>query len=58
MQNSEVSNDFETRLKYLIENITKTIYVNVTRGLFEKDKLIFSFMISTSINKNAKILGE
>lgn len=28
------------------------------RGLFEKDKLLFSFLISTSINKNSGILLE
>ena len=28
------------------------------RGLFEKDKLIFSFLIATSINKNTGILSE
>lgn len=29
------------------------IYTNISRGLFEADKLIFSFLITTSINKNA-----
>lgn len=28
------------------------IYTNVSRGLFERDKLIFSFLISTSIDRN------
>lgn len=42
----------------MIDHITRTIYTNVCRGLFEKDKLIFSFLISTSINKQAKILDE
>jgi len=32
--------------------ITKLIYVNVSRGLFEKDKLIFSYLITTSILRN------
>jgi dynein heavy chain len=45
-------------LSYLIDTITKTIYTNVTRGLFEKDKLIYSFLISVSINKHASILDE
>jgi dynein heavy chain len=30
------------------------IYSNVSRGLFEKDKLIFSFLITTSIDRNSK----
>ncbi|KAL4487471.1 hypothetical protein ABPG72_006991 [Tetrahymena utriculariae] len=58
MQSSEQTDDFEQRLKILIDNITKTIFTNVTRGLFEKDKLIFSFLIATSINKHANILNE
>lgn len=42
----------------MIDSITKTIFTNVTRGLFEKDKPIFSFLCSTSINKEAGILSE
>lgn len=33
--------------------ITKMIYTNVSRGLFERDKLIFSFLITTSIDRNS-----
>lgn len=36
-----------------MEVITKLIFVNVSRGLFEKDKLIFSYLISTSIDKQS-----
>lgn len=32
------------------------MYENVCRGLFEAHKLIYSFLISTSINKDAGIL--
>lgn len=32
------------------------MYSNVCRGLFEAHKLVYSFLISTSINKNAEIL--
>jgi dynein heavy chain len=39
----------EERLEILINNITRTMYKNVSRGLFEKDKLIYSFLIVTSI---------
>ena len=28
------------------------IYTNISRGLFERDKLIFSFLIATSIDRN------
>lgn len=48
----------EERLRILIDNITKMIFVNVSRGLFEKDKAIFSFLITTSIMRRAKAIDE
>jgi dynein heavy chain len=42
----------------LINNITKDIYKNVTRGLFEKDKILFSFMIAASINRQSRVISE
>ena len=58
MQSTQHSDIHDERLEMLIENITKTIFTNVCRGLFEKDKLIFSFLIATSINRNSGILNE
>lgn len=46
------SNELETRLDSLIDVSTKTIFTNVSRGLFSRDKLIFSFLICTSIDRN------
>ena len=43
----------EERLSILIDNITRMIYTNVSRGLFEAHKIIFSFLIITSINRNS-----
>lgn len=39
----------EERLLILIDKISKMLYTNISRGLFEADKLIYSFLISTSI---------
>lgn len=36
----------------LMDRITENLYVNICRGLFEQHKLIYSFMICTSILKN------
>jgi dynein heavy chain len=47
----------EERCLTLTENITKTIYTNVCRGLFESHKAIFSFLIAASINRNAGVIG-
>ena len=35
----------------LIKTITKNIYSNISRGLFEADKLIFTYLIATSIDR-------
>jgi dynein heavy chain len=48
----------EARLDNLITSITRDVYRNVTRGLFEKDKTLFSFMIAASINKASKVISE
>ncbi|OQR86425.1 dynein heavy chain [Achlya hypogyna] len=37
------------RLEILMNDVTMSMYVNVCRGLFEKDKVIFAFMIVASI---------
>jgi dynein heavy chain len=58
MDTAEKHKELEKRMTSLINNITQDIYRNVTRGLFGKDKILFSFMISTSINREAKIINE
>eukprot|EP00163_Fabomonas_tropica_P031149 TRINITY_DN730_c1_g1_i7.p1 TRINITY_DN730_c1_g1~~TRINITY_DN730_c1_g1_i7.p1 ORF type:complete len:4213 (+),score=1156.03 TRINITY_DN730_c1_g1_i7:1002-12641(+) len=46
---AEKSEDLETRLKTLITDSTSATYKNVCRGLFDNDKVIFSFMMCVSI---------
>jgi len=56
---SDKADDHETRLANLMDKITKIIYSNISRGLFEKDKSIFSFLIATSIDRNSgKIIAN
>ena len=52
MQIAEKKDKPEERLLSLIDSITEVIYTNVCRGLFEKDKLTFSFLIASSIKKH------
>lgn len=49
MEKSEVSDVLDTRLKILIDDITINFYKNICRGLFEKDKLLYSFLITVKI---------
>lgn len=41
-----------------MNEITVALYNNVSRGLFEKDKLVYSFMLCACILLKAKIIKE
>ena len=58
IEKSPKSKDLEERLLILIDNITRMIYTNVSRGLFEAHKIIYSFLIITSINRNSGKVKE
>ena len=53
IENSQKRTNFTERCNLLIENITKSIYKNVCRGLFESHKSIFSFLIAASVHRKA-----
>ncbi|GFR44385.1 hypothetical protein Agub_g5605 [Astrephomene gubernaculifera] len=46
---SEKADDVPARLVLLSEFVTRFIYNNVSRGLFEEHKLLYSFLLCTSI---------
>lgn len=52
IEKSPKSADLEKRLDILIDNITRMIYTNVSRGLFEAHKIIFSFLNITRDRKS------
>ena len=54
---SAKEDELEKRLANLIDKITKNIYSNISRGLFENDKLIYSYLISTSIDRYEKFIS-
>ena len=51
IETSQKSNVLEARLEILLAQTTLAVYTNVSRGLFEKDKLVFSFMLCAEILK-------
>ncbi|XP_046391604.1 dynein axonemal heavy chain 6 [Ischnura elegans] len=53
IETSEKSSDLEERLNILLDQTTLSVYTNVSRGLFEKHKLVFSFMLCCDILMNA-----
>lgn len=56
--NSEKSTDLQIRMENLNTYLTVSIYRNVCRSLFEKDKLIFSFVLCAGLLRAAHKLEE
>ncbi|XP_016078231.1 PREDICTED: dynein heavy chain 3, axonemal [Miniopterus natalensis] len=58
LAHSGKSEDLELRIEYIIEHFTLSIYNNVCRSLFEKDKLLFSLLLTIGILKEKKKINE
>lgn len=58
IETSEKNEDLQIRLNTLYGEITLAIYTNVSRGLFERHKLMFSFMLCVAIQTQEGIVVE
>jgi len=51
---AKTSEILDERLLILIDDITINFYKNICKGLFEKDKLLYSFLITMKIQLSEK----
>uniref|UniRef100_A0A5F8HIF6 Dynein axonemal heavy chain 6 n=1 Tax=Monodelphis domestica TaxID=13616 RepID=A0A5F8HIF6_MONDO len=58
IETSEWNDDLQERLAILLSQTLLTAYVNVSRGLFEQHKLIYSFMLCVEIMRQREELTE
>lgn len=46
---AEPADDLEVRVRNLLDSITFSVYVYTSRGLFERDKIVFLFLITLQV---------
>ncbi|XP_065178852.1 dynein axonemal heavy chain 6-like [Sycon ciliatum] len=58
IESSEKSTDLNKRLQILLDSTTRLVYTNVSRGLFEVHKLVFSFMLCVDVLRQGGVVLE
>lgn len=57
LDRSEKSDKLEERLAILISDVTESFFINICRGLFEKDKLLYAFLNASSILRRSESIN-
>lgn len=57
LDKSEKSPELERRLSILIHDVTESFFINICRGLFEKDKLLYAFLNASSILRRSMAIS-
>uniref|UniRef100_A0A8C5QWI6 Dynein axonemal heavy chain 3 n=3 Tax=Leptobrachium TaxID=161697 RepID=A0A8C5QWI6_9ANUR len=58
LSHSKKSEDLQERISNIIDHFTISIYNNVCRSLFEKDKLLFSLLLTVGIMKGKDKIND
>ncbi|XP_019505362.1 PREDICTED: dynein heavy chain 3, axonemal [Hipposideros armiger] len=58
LAHSQKSEQLERRIEYIMEHFTLSVYNNICRSLFEKDKLLFSLLLTIGILKEKRQVDE
>jgi len=58
MERTDRADDVHRRIEMLISAITLTSYVSICRGLFEKDKLLYAFLLAVEILRHKQVIRD
>lgn len=58
IRTAEAAEDVAQRIKILKSHFTLTLYTNVCRSLFERHKLLFSFLVAAEVMRGDKTMDE